>query len=217
MARSPAHRPPQQARSRASLRRLLDAADTVLARHGLDGATLPRIAKQARLSPASVYRRFRDKDALMAAVFARFSDANEGELAKPVDHEAIRAMGIRAFTRMWIAGMIAGYRAQTGLMRAAVAYSQRHATSAAVRRKEALELQSAKRLTEILLLWRNDIRHPNPEYAVNYAMVTVAFTLRELILFDQISLFEKVVPLGDEHLREELPRMVLRYLGVDEP
>jgi AcrR family transcriptional regulator len=215
MKRPPAHRPPQQARSRASLRRLLDAAETVLARHGLEGATLPRIAKEAELAPASVYRRFRDKDALMAAVFGRFSEANEAELATPVDHAAIRALGIRAFTRTWIANMIAGYRAQTGLMRAAVAYSQRHSTGAAVRRKEALEIRSARRLTEILLLWRDEIRHPNPEYAVNYAMVTVAFTLRELILFDQVSLFEKVVPLGDEHLREELPRVVLRYLGVE--
>lgn len=215
MTRPPAPRPPQQARSRETLRRLLDAAETVLARHGLDGATLPRIARQARLAPASVYRRFRDKDALMAAVFARFSDANEAELATPLDLDAIRPMGIRAFTRRWITNMIAGYRAQTRLMRAAVTYSQRHASSPAVRRKEALELRSARRLTDILLLWRHDIRHPNPEYAVNYAMLTVAFTLRELILFDRIAIFEKVVPLGDDQLREELPRVVLRYLGVE--
>ena len=66
--------PPRQARSRETLRRLLDAAEAVMLTHGPEGATLPRIAKQARVSPATVYRRFLDKDALMRAVFRRFNE-----------------------------------------------------------------------------------------------------------------------------------------------
>jgi hypothetical protein len=46
-------------------------------------------------------------------------------------------------------------------------------------------------------------------------MVTVAFALRELILFDQARLFETLVPVSDDHLGEELPRVFLRYLGVE--
>jgi len=67
MPRTSAEHPPRQARSRESLL-LLDAAEIVLVKYGPEGATLPRIAKQARLSPASVYRRFRDKEALMQAL-----------------------------------------------------------------------------------------------------------------------------------------------------
>src|SRR5208282_5187266 len=49
--------PAKQARSRKSLERLLDAAEEVLKKHGLNGATVPRIA---------------DKDALLRAVVLRY-------------------------------------------------------------------------------------------------------------------------------------------------
>src|SRR5256885_10292037 len=56
---------PQQSRSRESLERLLRAATGVLREQGLEGATIPRIAARAGLSPGAVYRRFPDKDALL--------------------------------------------------------------------------------------------------------------------------------------------------------
>ena len=215
MPRKPAPNPPRQARSRESLRRLLDAAEVVLEKQGLDGATLARIAAVARLSPASVYRRFRDKDALMAAVFSRFIEQTARELAQTVDPERIRRIGIREFSRHWIGALLKGYRTRTGLVRAAVQYSQQHADAAFVRRKERLEVEAFSRVASLFLLWREEIRHPNPEYAVRFAMVMVAFALRELILFEQAYLFEKLLRLGDDRLREELPRAFLRYLGVD--
>src|SRR4051794_11152851 len=59
---------PQQARTRESLRKLLKAASEVLGQHGIEGATIPRIAAHAGLTPGAVYRRFKDKDALLEAV-----------------------------------------------------------------------------------------------------------------------------------------------------
>jgi hypothetical protein len=43
----------------------------------------------------------------------------------------------------------------------------------------------------------------------------VALTLRQLILFDRARLFQDILPLDDPLLRHELPRMFLRYLGVE--
>jgi AcrR family transcriptional regulator len=215
MPRKPAPKAPLQARSRESLRRLLDAAEVVLEKHGVEGATLPRIAAVARLSTATVYRRFRDKDALMAAVFYRFIELNAQELAQKIDPEPLRKIGIHNFARQWIGALLQGYRTRTGLVRAAVLYSQHHADKAFVRRKEELEIESFHRMASRFLLWREEIRHPNPEYAVRFAMVMVAFALRELILFEQVHLFEKLLRLDDDRLEEELPRAFLRYLGVD--
>jgi AcrR family transcriptional regulator len=206
---------PQQARSRKSFRRLLDAAEHVLNQHGFQGATLARIAARANLSPANVYRRFYDKEALMRAVFTRASEANVQQLAKKTDSESTRAMGIRKFTRQWIAAMIKGYRARTGLTRATVQYAQQHARTAFVRRQRELEIQGFRKLVDTFLMWRDEIRHPDPEYAVNFGLLMVVFALRELILFDQAPLFSKVAPVSDVHLREELPRMFLRYLGIE--
>ena len=216
MPRRRAIYPPKQARSRETLRRMLDAAEAVLDKHGLEGATLQRIAATARLAPATVYRRFSDKDGLMAAVFSRFSEISATELAKPVDAEPIRKMGIRNFARQWIGAMIQAYRTRTGLIRASVLYAQEHSNSAFVRKKEELEIQGFRKAVNLFLLWRGEIKHPNPEYAVSYGMIMVALALRELVLFGHAKMFGKLVPLTDDRLREELPRAFLRYLGVEE-
>jgi AcrR family transcriptional regulator len=215
MASRPPYKVPKQARSRKSLRRLLDAAETVFDKYGLEGATLPRIARGAGLSPASVYRRFRDKNALIRAVFSRASEVQSQELAKEIDLEQMRGIGIRNFTNHWIGGMLKGYGTRTGLIRAAMMYAQQHPRAAFVRRQKELEIQNFRSMIQIFLLWGDEIRHPNPEHAVTYGAMMVAFTARELILFDQAKTFESFAPVSNDHLLKELSRAFLRYLGVE--
>jgi AcrR family transcriptional regulator len=187
----------------------------VIAKHGLEGATLARIARQARVSPANVYRRFRDKDALIAAVFSRFSDIQAEHADQPIDTEPIRKMGLRAFVRQWIGALITSYRAQTRLMRATVEYSRQNAERPFIKRQVELEGRSFDKMAEALLLFRDEIRHPEPELAVRWAMLMPGFALKELVLFDQANLTGRLVPMDDEKLQEELVRVFLGYLGVD--
>lgn len=215
MARIPGERPPQQARSRETLRRLLDAAENVLEKHGFEGATLARVAREARLSPASVYRRFRNKEALIAAVFARFSAINRDELEQQVDTEQIRLIGLRAFTRNWIGAMIAGFRSRPRLVRAAMIYCQAHPDLPFVKQKSEVEKQLFGKMVGLFLLWRDEIHHPDPERAVRFAMVKTSLVLIELIIFDRRPLFDGIAAVSDDELREELPRAFLRYLGVE--
>ena len=85
-----------------------------------------------------------------------------------------------------------------------------------MKRKTDVEVQLFRRMVELFLTWRDEIRHPDPEYAVGYAMVMTALALRELIIFDHQPMFNRVIPMDDDHLREELPRVFLRYLGIQE-
>ncbi len=215
MPKRSAPRSPRQARSRESLRRLLAATEAVFDEYGLEGATLPRIAHKAGLSPANVYRRFRNKDALIRAVFGRASEIQAQELAKEVDLEEMRKIGIRAFADHWIGGMLKGYGTRTGLIRAAMMYGQKHPRASFVRRQQALEIQNFRRLAQVFLLWRDEIRHPNPERAITYGAMMVAFTTRELILFDRAQTFEDLVPMSNTDLQTELSRAFLQYLGVE--
>lgn len=61
-------RPPQQARSRAALQRILASAEHVLVHDGLDEFTIARVADHAGVSVGGVYRRFENKDQLVDAV-----------------------------------------------------------------------------------------------------------------------------------------------------
>jgi AcrR family transcriptional regulator len=47
--------------------RIVDAAGTVFARHGLEGATIELVAREAGVGPATVYRHFGSKDGLITA------------------------------------------------------------------------------------------------------------------------------------------------------
>ena len=185
-------------------------------KYGVEGITMARVARQAGVAPSNVYRRFRGKNALLAAVFNRFTEINARELATPVDPEQVRPIGIRKFAETLISQMIQGFRTRTRLIRAALMYSQQnYATAAFVRKKAEVEIQLFRRTVNLFLLWRDEIRHPDPEYAVSHGLVIVALALRELIIFGHAPMFEKLVSVDDDHLRRELPRLFLRYLGIE--
>ncbi|GAA1741999.1 helix-turn-helix domain-containing protein [Aeromicrobium alkaliterrae] len=68
-------RPPQQARSREALRKLLTAAEEVLTEVGYEETTMAAVAERAGVSVGSIYRRFEGRDQLLAVLKERmFSD-----------------------------------------------------------------------------------------------------------------------------------------------
>ena len=66
-------RPVRQARSQATLERLLESTESLLANKGFEGVTVAEIAMRAGLSVGAVYSRFRDKDALLQCLLDRFT------------------------------------------------------------------------------------------------------------------------------------------------
>ncbi|KZB86990.1 TetR/AcrR family transcriptional regulator [Amycolatopsis regifaucium] len=79
-------RPPQQARSRASLQKVLAAAEHVLAEGGIEEFTIAAVAEQAGMSVGAIYRRFAGKEQLLYAV----KDQLLGQLEATVS-EALRS------------------------------------------------------------------------------------------------------------------------------
>lgn len=61
-------RPPQQARSRESLQKLLTSAEQVLSTGGIDEFTVATVAEHAGVSVGAIYRRFTGKEQLLKAV-----------------------------------------------------------------------------------------------------------------------------------------------------
>jgi len=64
--------PPQQARSRASMNQMLDAAAQLLETKTFDELTIAEVVQQAGASVGAFYGRFKDKDALLQALDERF-------------------------------------------------------------------------------------------------------------------------------------------------
>jgi AcrR family transcriptional regulator len=210
--------PAKQARSRKSLERLLDAAEEVLKKHGLEGATVPRIAAQAGLSPASVYRRFPDKDALMRAVALRYYARVHEKSRHNLRPELWKGTSLRQKTYIVILNMIAAHQAQAALLRPLIRFCQQHPDFTFRRRTLQLEMSNFRQVIELFLEHRDDIRHPDPELAVTFGLLIVVFTMREIYLVvTGKRRWEDVFPAAVAQLDRELPRMFLRYLGVKDP
>src|SRR5499425_37315 len=100
---------PQQARSRESLRKLLKAATEVLGQHGLEGTTIPRIAEHAGLTPGAIYRRFRDKDALLEAAILGILERQEERLKGGLTPAMAAKIPLEVFAAQIVGGMVTTY------------------------------------------------------------------------------------------------------------
>src|SRR4051794_10636989 len=152
--------PHHQERSRQTAARLLQAAEAVLEKRGLKGASVPEIARRAGVSPASIYRRFVDKDGLLREVFERFFEraiqANDAAL----DPACWRATSLEKSVRALVTGMVAAYSQRPGLLRAVISYSEQHPDAAFRRRALELRERSMAGIEKVVLLHAKEIRHP---------------------------------------------------------
>ncbi|MEI9990544.1 MAG: helix-turn-helix domain-containing protein [Rhizomicrobium sp.] len=81
MVKTPAS-PQKRKRQRRSFRteeRLLAAVLALADRGGLDACTVPAVAERAGVAVGTIYRRYPDKDALVAAAFLDFASLGDGK------------------------------------------------------------------------------------------------------------------------------------------
>jgi AcrR family transcriptional regulator len=172
-------RPPLQARSRKTLARIVDAGVALLAEGGPASVTVQAVVARARVSVGSFYARFKGRRDLLEHVLAeagrREHSRWEAEL-EPIGDEGTLEQSVRAVIDLLLATPADASRA---------AHAELHHAAA-----------------RVLLERRPEIRHPEPEAAIElgYAAVSGAVRLR---------------PEGwtDERLKDELTRLWLAYLG----
>jgi AcrR family transcriptional regulator len=208
---------PQQARSRESMRKLLKAAQEVLGQHGLEGATIPRIAQHAGLTPGAIYRRFPDKDALLETVIIRTLERQDERLRMMLTPAMARQIPLAVFAEQLINNMLVSYRANAGLLRALRQFTQSRDHTSFYRKVTKMEMRSYRYLVELFLVHRKEIKHPDPQMAVSFALMMLTSTLIELILVDHdMKYWQAVIPRDDRPLKSELLRSFLRYLGIEQ-
>ncbi|MET7320530.1 helix-turn-helix domain-containing protein [Streptomyces sp. NPDC005549] len=76
------YKEPQQARSAATLARVLRAAEEIASSAGLEELTMTGVAERAGVSVGTIYRRFEDKEQLINALTERMLDRREEYVAE---------------------------------------------------------------------------------------------------------------------------------------
>src|SRR5215471_7659093 len=208
---------PQQERSRESLQKLLRAATEVLGQHGVEGATIPRIAQHAGLTPGAVYRRFHDKEALLETAILGLLE-RQAEGLRGMTPEMARQIPLHVFADQVINSLVVAYRSRAPLIRAMRQFVQNRPHNAFWKKASRFEIQSYERLLDLFLTHSERIKHPDPRRAVSMALMMVISTVLELIVTHPDPHAWKGFPLpkDDQALKHELVRAFLSYLGVED-
>jgi AcrR family transcriptional regulator len=201
---------PQQERSRKTLARLLEATVATLESEGLKGTTIPRIAAAAGVASASVYRRFRDRDALLRAAF--LAALERSVRAKgPFEPATIHTGSLDEVVAGLVAAISRQYRDHPGLLRALIRFVETDTDEAFRKKMLGYIADSFLKAGDVLLKFRNRITHTNPERAVLFGLLTVG-TILEVRALEEVSMWHELLPISEEEMQAELTRSLLGYL-----
>jgi AcrR family transcriptional regulator len=207
---------PQQNRSRESLHRLLKAATEILQEKGLEGATIPRIAARAGLSPGAVYRRFPDKDALLRTVVVATLQGADQQTAALLTPDLAKQCTLPQIVETIVGSTLGSYRKHTRLLSSIAQFFRAHRSAAFRHEVDEIETRTFRRVVQFLLHYRKNIHHPDPESAVAFSLAVLAFAIRELVLMEIITdVWKPLLPKTDEQMVHELTSMMLRYLRCE--
>ena len=207
---------PKQARSRETLERLMKATRELLNEKGIEGTTLPRVAARAGVSPASVYRRFPSKDALMRAVVLEMLESVDTQTAAALTSDKAQNLTLQQFAETMVRQSLAAQRRNATMLRAMRQFIVSHPNTAFKKKAAALNIRSVERVGEFVAQKRREIKHPDPRAAALFAIMLVGFTLQEIVVLDALpDMPDPRLPKTDEALVEEVVRAFLGYLGAE--
>lgn len=200
---------PKQARSEDSLRRLLDAAESLLGERSVGEVSIADIARRARSSVGGFYARFRDKDELLLALQERFVRELEQRFEE-VEAQLEPERGISGLLRPSIHLLVDIYRTRRGLL---VAFASRAADNRRLHQAAlAFRHNVIARFTSLLLEFRDDIVHPDPELAAELCVQLAIGFMEQTLSAGRLRAGGEPLPEG--RIEEELERALRAYLGV---
>lgn len=207
---------PQQERSRESLRKLQKATAEVLGQHGVEGATIPRIAQHAGLTPGAIYRRFHDKEALLEDTILGVLERQDERMKTGLTPEKAAQIPLPLFAEQVIGGMVITYRMNAALLRAMRTFAQSRQQTAFSRKITKIEARSFERIVELFLAHRKDIKHPDPRTAISLGIMLVSSMLYDWVVMPlELGEWKAFLPKSDHELKNELTRSFLSYLAVE--
>ncbi|MEU1268282.1 TetR/AcrR family transcriptional regulator [Streptomyces sp. NPDC005799] len=196
---------PQQARSRRTLQRILDAGTALLEEGGTDALTIAAVASRAGVSVGSVYRRFGGKDRLVAALQHAMIDQFRADILR-------RFAPLRTDPAALIASAVAGltetFEAHTRLMRVFIAAATSDPGVARVGSEASIDASKVfRRFLEPVVPM---IVAPDPERRLDVAFRLVYAACMNRVLHGEH--FESERPLTWRQLTDELVDAVCLYL-----
>jgi AcrR family transcriptional regulator len=204
-------RPPQQARSQATLERLLKSTEQLIAEASFDQATVSKITRRSHCSVGAFYNRFLDKEALLDCFDDRFFQRARQHWDTFFASPQWRQGQLEQRVRRLVTLLVQKNREHRRVLRSLAVYALARPDPRYTARRMQLEDYVLGQIKKGLLAGRSGITHPKPSLAVELALRMILSTVQAVILFG--SHFGGKA-LSDDVLAGELTRAFLAYLGI---
>jgi len=203
-------RTPQGSRGRATLDRLLDAAEQMLSEKNWEACSVTEIARRAGSSVGAFYSRFPDKDALLHALHERFVTDAFATIDAALSVERWEGATIGEIMRETVKFTVGLYRERAGLIRAFVI----RASSDSEFQGRTLQLRRhmTERLRALILARRRELLHPAPAIAAEFTTRLVHSMLQAQVFVEDNA--ESGSRLSADQMTTELIYATLAYMGV---
>ena len=208
----PSVRPPQQARSRATLHRFLESALELLGERRFEEASVAEIARRAKASVGAFYARFPDKEALLGYLNDRLFEEGERLWDEFLAPERWQGRSAAELVEAVVGRLVERRRANRGLLRALTLYARSSPGPRFTAHARAMNRHVHRKLAELLLARRDEIAHADPEQAIGFGLLLVDGATREAILFGEAARLPGKP--SDAVLARELTAAWLAYMGV---
>jgi AcrR family transcriptional regulator len=203
--------PVHQERSERTRERLLDAAEAEIREKGYADASVVEIARRAGCSVGTVYRRFRDKTALLHALDERWGEAFRATMEDAVARERWDGALVLEILTGYIEFTLGQGRDHAELHRAAIHLASRDARFAERQRERAAELHT--RLRALLVERKDEIGHADPLVAIEFVLEQLRGTLTARL--DSSPLDKTLFAASDEQFIDQALTSVAAYLKLE--
>lgn len=201
-------RQPKQDRSRTSLRRLLETAEPMLERDGYAQFTLQALSKRAKVSIGSIYNLFESKQALVRELQVRFLERVEKDHARVIIELRRNNMPLKRLVPTAVRDYGDYLRKHAGLLRVFMDIAPSDPIVSANGKKYAA--QAMKDFELLLLDRRDEIRHPDPEHAVERSYTVMFAVIGRYLGLGSSP--EAADPVDWNTLFDDISLMILQFL-----
>jgi len=157
-------RKPKQARSRQSLQKMIATATEMLAQNGFSEFTLQELSKQSNVSIGSIYHRFENKQELVRRVQVEVLETIEQEHALLINRLRRQNLPLRELVPAVVSMYSDFLRRHAPILRVFMDIAPTDPVVAEIGKKSHGHAITDVKL--LLLERRDEIRHPDPEHAV---------------------------------------------------
>ena len=204
----PVTHPPLQARSREKLERVLVACEALLETQLFEEITMAELARRARVAVGTLYTRFKSKDDLLPALFARH-DAAVAQRVERLMGSLAQEPSLKARIQTLVDFAVDYHRTHRGLLRALTMFVRAHGQSLPAKawRKRAGQYRA---VAQVVLGDGKGFRPGDPLEATEFALGIINSVCREQVLFDEVTPLRGHTDLGT--LKRRLAHMIQRDL-----